>query len=427
MIEIFKHPIFNGIQLQRSNFVKLPLGEDGIHNKYGCLENNEQVDMYVNNNMVKMQFKYKEKIWRVCSLTHETLDLFKKENSIKIKSKSMITICNEPTLNGVILESKKFVDLPVGSDNIHEKYGSLDTLRPIDMYIKSNMQNKIKIEFIYGEKIWRVCTSNYRVMDSFKEENLISDTGEYDNIVKVKTEYNSDHDVSDISFAACVNLGIFSIRHIPGVTKVRVTFIKDADTIEGVCQINSALLMEQSRPPFRLPNNSNFSMHAKINMRLMGVDFAEHNTAEGQYGIKRVKETIERNDYVVYIKTVDRAEMYGRTLSYLFLDESCNDSSCINTMFFNETYNGNPFVEPYDGGTKSNKFKNYTKIPNVKTMPVNADKFKSKQSTLDNCCSSTKSDDEIMAEYNSHIVNIVNKSENYSIINSSNCDDDTYL
>lgn len=148
--------------------------------------------------------------------------------------------------------------------------------------------------------------------------------------------------------------------HLSGLSgKGRIVRVIDGDTVEMMIYVPLVGLIHkqgQGRGHRKLQaaaltRHSNVGFFSLFSCRLLGIDFAEHNTEQGAMGTKIMSEVYKSLNNRVYYRT-GKFDKYGRLLVNLYADAEYKKS--LNDMFLGVTFDGiGHVVEPYDGGCKS--------------------------------------------------------------------------
>ena len=185
----------------------------------------------------------------------------------------------------------------------------------------------------------------------------------------VKVKDDDDTEIDKIPEDVIDNLCHFHLSGLKG--RGRVTRIIDADTIEMVIRVPLVGLTQKVEAEGRgrarrlkaaaYTTSMDASFYAKFSCRLRGIDFAEHDTAQGMLAIKLMADLyIKYNNRVYY--TTGKFDKYGRLLVDLYADKARSIS--IN-MYYDRRVFGDfgHIVESYFGKTKSDYMKNLQKVP----------------------------------------------------------------
>lgn len=170
--------------------------------------------------------------------------------------------------------------------------------------------------------------------------------------------------VDQVSDETLKYMTTFQISGLEGLGKV--TRVIDGDTIEMLLYVPLASLMKRTEAVGRGYNKTykaaaytkdiNAGFFSLFTCRLSGVDFAEHNTVQGLFGIKLMTDLYDRYDNKVYYRT-SVPDKYGRLLITLYSDPYLREN--INTVYADYTHpQFGRFVEAYSGKTKSDYMKN---------------------------------------------------------------------
>jgi hypothetical protein len=145
--------------------------------------------------------------------------------------------------------------------------------------------------------------------------------------------------------------------------------VDDGDTIKMAARVRIGDLTrpiyasghKQIRYPMARSDHLEAEFDIVVTCRLMGIDFAEHDTIQGIIGTKLMNDLFKRYNYKVWFSSTNRLDAHNRQLVHLYGDERHNEY--LNTHFIGKMITGHDptgkpinyghFVEAYDGGKKS--------------------------------------------------------------------------